>query len=165
MRDISAWKSVDKLKLIVVSDSHMRKSMLNKIIEKINNEGADGVIHLGDMMDDARYMEARMDIPVISVAGKCDGWGAGPLEILINAAGRRIIACHGHEWGVKYSTTRLSYHRSEVGAAIALYGHTHAPKVELDGTGIIINPGALKDGLYAELKLTGKDVVPRILEL
>ena len=39
--------------------------------------------------------------------------------------GIKIFFTHGHKWGVKYSTDRLFYKAKEIGAQIALFGHTH----------------------------------------
>ena len=50
-------------------------------------------------------------------------------------------------------------------ADIALFGHTHRPCVEWVGGVLLINPGALMRGRYAELLLDGKRIIPTLKKL
>ena len=43
---------------------------------------------------------------------------------------------------------------------VALFGHTHQPFAGYVGGVMMINPGALKDGRYAELHIDKGRVVP-----
>lgn len=53
-----------------------------------------------------------------------------------------IFAAHGHCCGVSAGTDRLAYRAEELGCNVALYGHTHIPKLDYDGRLYIINPGS-----------------------
>jgi predicted phosphodiesterase len=74
----------------------------------------------------------------------------------------RLLAVHGHLQDVKFGYDRLSYYAGDQQATIALFGHTHRPCVEWLGGVLLLNPGALMDGRYAELLLDGDKAVPQL---
>ena len=59
-------------RLGIVSDSHNSHFWLERYLQKCRAEKYDGVFHLGDLHSDARWLERRLDIPMICVAGNCD---------------------------------------------------------------------------------------------
>ena len=75
------------------------------------------------------------------------------------------LAVHGDAQGVKYSYERLSYYAEEIGAEIALFGHTHQAFAGYVGSIMLVNPGALWDGCYGELLLDGLRVIPSLNNL
>ena len=118
------------------------------------------MFHLGDYHSDARWLERRLDMPLIAVAGNCDMFSKQPRMARATYGKHRIVAVHGHLQDVKYGLDALSYYAEEQGANIALFGHTHRPCVEMLGNVLLINPGALMNGCYAELLLDGDRAVP-----
>ena len=66
-----------------------------------------------------------MDTPLIAVAGNCDMFSSQQRMARAAYGAHRILAVHGHLQDVKYGYDRLSYYAEEVGANIALFGHTH----------------------------------------
>ena len=52
---------------------------------------------------------------------------------------------HGHTRNVKSSPIAAMYAAKECGAQVLLFGHTHRPLVDNDGTLLTLNPGAAGD--------------------
>ena len=147
-------------RLGIVSDSHDRGVWLERWLKKCQREKYDAVFHLGDYDSDARWLEKRLELPVFSVAGNCDLFSDRPRMARATFGAHRLLAVHGHLQDVKYGYDRLSYYAEEQGATIALFGHTHRAYVGWVGGVLLVNPGALMDGRYAELVLDGDRAVP-----
>ena len=80
-----------------------------------------------------------------TVPGNCD-WGSfDEPERLLELEGVRILMLHGHTRNVKSSPLAAQYAAREWGADILLFGHTHRPLVDWDGTLYTMNPGAAGD--------------------
>ena len=78
--------------------------------------------------------------------GNCD-WGAVDApEVLTEYGGVRILMMHGHTRHVKAGAMSAVYAAREMGAQILLYGHTHQPLVDFDGTLWVMNPGSVGRG-------------------
>lgn len=72
------------------------------MIQAIDEQKPDQVIHLGDLISDAEeisYLYPKL--PVCMVPGNCDGWTTVPSIKQITLQGRSILLSHGHLWGVK----------------------------------------------------------------
>lgn len=151
------------VRLGVVSDSHESAFWLERYLELCRREKYDAVFHLGDMVRDARWLERRLRTPVIAVAGNCDVFSERPRMARAVYGGSCILAVHGHLQDVKYGYDRLSYFAEENGADIALFGHTHRGYAGFAGRTLLVNPGALRDGCYAELVIDGARRAPRLL--
>ena len=52
----------------------------------------------------------------------------------------------------------------EAGAQVALFGHTHEPCACYVGKVLMVNPGALKDGRYAVLRIENGQTTPYLKE-
>ena len=103
--------------------------------------------------------------PLIAVAGNCDMFSSQQRMARAAYGAHRILAVHGHLQDVKYGYDRLSYYAEEVGANIALFGHTHEAYAGWMGGVLLVNPGALMDGRYAELVLDGDRATPYLKSL
>ena len=79
--------------------------------------------------------------------------------------GVRFFLTHGDRYGVKSSLTHLSYRAAELRCQAALFGHTHDPFCGYVGAALPLNPGALRDGNWADLTLKDGSIVPRLLSL
>ena len=55
---------------------------------------------------------------------------------------------HGHTRNVKRSPMAAMYAAKEYGAQVLLFGHTHVPLVDNDGSLLTLNPGAAGDPLH-----------------
>lgn len=125
------------MRIGIVSDTHGDSYAIRRVIEQAGR--VDAWIHLGDNTRDAEAF-GKDGTPVYSVAGNCDF--GGEKELRISLDGAEIFAAHGHYYGVTTGTDRLAYRAEELGCNVALYGHTHIPKLDYDGKLYIINPGS-----------------------
>ena len=149
----------------VVSDSHGGMLHLERFAEICRAEHFDQVFHLGDVLDDARWLEKNLEIPVTSVAGNCDFYAHHPREARVTVEGKRLLLIHGDRYRVKLGYDMLSYYAEENAVDAALFGHTHQPFAGYVGRALLINPGALKNGHYCILELSAGDIVPYILNM
>ena len=154
------------MKILVASDSHGRPDALRRAIER---EDLHAVLFLGDGISDAEKMrEEYPDLTIITVPGNCDWGSVDEPERLIELGGVRILMMHGHTRGVKYDGTRAYYAAKETGADVLLYGHTHCPMVDYDGTTYTMNPGSIRyTGTYGVLVIGNGKVIDcgtRVLE-
>lgn len=128
------------MKLQVFSDSHR---YLQGMLEAVERENPDMVLHLGDLCSDAETLSAAFPtLPVVSVPGNCDGWTDKPAHRLLELEGRRILMGHGHEWQVKLGYEKAVKAACDAGADILLFGHTHVAHLDRRGPLWMMNPGA-----------------------
>lgn len=128
------------MRIAVISDTHRHLYELNQITKIIQD--TDIVMHLGDNIEDAEALAGSYKGKIISVRGNCDFASFAPVERLEEVEGKKILLTHGHKYDVKYSLLKLKYRAMEVGADIALFGHTHE-SLEFYDNGIwFINPGS-----------------------
>lgn len=131
------------MRILVLSDSH---GAVDNMVRAVELADTRYVIHLGDCQRDADELQRRFPALLLyGVPGNCD-WGAtDPAERLIELGGKRILMMHGHTRQVKYGRMNADYAAREAGADILLFGHTHEPLVDYDGTLYTMNPGAVGD--------------------
>ena len=79
--------------------------------------------------------------------------------------GARILLAHGDRYGVKTSLTHLSYRAEELACQAAFFGHTHRAFCGYVGGALLLNPGALRDGCWAEVTFETGKIVPRLRSL
>ena len=154
------------LRYMVLSDSHRAGGWLARAAEIYAQGGFDGCIHLGDVHADARRFAELAGTTPLCVRGNCDSpLCPAPAEREAELCGARILLAHGDRYGVKSSLTHLSYRAEELRCQAALFGHTHDPFCGYVGAALLLNPGALRDGNWAELTLKDGSIVPRLLSL
>ena len=128
--------------IVVLSDTHGNKKAIGKISDIILE--SDYVFHLGDFYDDfVDYAYALKD-KAFQVYGNCDyiSGGAGA-EKIVEIEGVKILATHGHLYGVKQSREKLIGRAEEVGATLVFYGHTHVAEIYEKNGITLVNPGCL----------------------
>ena len=131
--------------VLVLSDSHGNVDNMIRAVERVQPHR---VLHLGDCQRDLAALQAQFpDIPMEGVPGNCDWGSCGQPEQLIELGGVRIFMLHGHTRNVKNSPMAAMYAAKEYGAQVLLFGHTHAPLVDNDGSLLTLNPGAAGDRL------------------
>ncbi|MDD6279633.1 MAG: YfcE family phosphodiesterase [Ruminococcus sp.] len=132
------------MRIVVMSDTHRCFSGLDKIIQR--NPDADLYIHLGDGDDDVD--RAILKYPSIApkifhVAGNCDSGSMSQSELILTLeGGHKLIAAHGHQYGVKMTLGGIKRAASEYGCDIILYGHTHVRYNSYEDGFYILNPGS-----------------------
>lgn len=149
------------MKIVVLSDSHGAFRAVEEVLEK--NPAASRVLFLGDGEDEMEDMVLLYPkLSFTMVCGNCDFGSHLPAEEVVETGGHRIFMSHGHLYGVKSGDlSRLVSAAAARGCDIALYGHTHEPRIDhIDGI-TCINPGSVRyTPGYCELNLTGKSVIP-----
>ena len=154
------------LRYMVLSDSHRAGGWLARAAEIYAQGGFDGVIHLGDVHADARRFAELAGTKPLCVRGNCDSpLCPAPAERVEALGGARILLAHGDRYGVKSSLTRLSYRAEELACQAAFFGHTHRAFCGYVGGTLLLNPGALRDGNFAEMTVEDGRIIPRLLSL
>ena len=116
-------------------------------------------------MDDVKWLEKRLDVPLTYVAGNCDYLARCAREARETIEGKRFLLVHGDRYGVKLGYDRLSYYAEENMMDVALFGHTHRSFAGYMGKVLMVNPGALANGSLCVLEVSPRDVVPRVLDI
>ena len=147
-------------KIAVISDSHGGKVRLEMFSRIAAEEKFDAIVHCGDGVSDAKWLEKTLGTEVRRVAGNCDFYDRIAREVEFTEEGVRFLALHGDKYDVKWGLTRLSYYAEEKCAKVVLFGHTHQPYAGYDGSVMMVNPGALKDGRYAVIQIENGKAVP-----
>ena len=134
------------MNVLVVSDSHGK---VDKLIQAVEQVHPGYVLHLGDCQRDLEKLrQAFPMLPMEGVPGNCDYGSCDQPERLLEMGGVRIFMLHGHTRNVKSSPMSALYAAKEYGAQVLLFGHTHVPLVDNDGTLLTLNPGAAGDRLH-----------------
>lgn len=154
------------MRILVISDSHGRRSSLCMVAERMEKPDAPEVImHLGDFALDAKYLRERVRQKVISVPGNCD-WGATEqTEQIERMEDVDILLCHGHTYRVKQTLLPLACRAQEAGVRTVLFGHTHAAFCGYEHGILMLNPGALQDERCAMLTVQAGKIRAELLRL
>lgn len=141
------------MKICVLSDSHGKKKSVFTLLWE---NKYDFVFYLGDGLKD---MEDFEENKVIKVAGNCDIFETAPFTQTVNVDGIKFLLTHGHMFKAKFSDVGLVKVANEMGASVVCYGHTHKQKNEVVDGVTLINPGAFKNGEYAEITTTNGKIL------
>ena len=142
------------MKILVMSDSHGNKKAILRAVE---TELPSLILHLGDHDADCADLAGSFpEIPVRCVRGNCDIMSRGADTSEFTFGGKKFFMTHGHLYGVKRGLYPIINSASKSGVDILLFGHTHIPHCETDGTLSIVNPGSVSTGekTYAVLEIT-----------
>ena len=146
------------MKILAASDIHGSSYYCRKLLERLDAEGADRMLLLGDLL----YHGPRNELPrehetksvtaqlnarkdrIFAVRGNCDAEIDQVVlefpimaEYCILSVGTRLIyATHGHIFGEDHPP---KLHKGD----ILLHGHTHVPKCVDHGDFIYMNPGSV----------------------
>lgn len=152
------------MKAVIFSDSHKCFSPMAEAMER--EAPVQQIIHAGDICDDARDLEAvYRKIPVAYVKGNNDFWLPDvPDDRLFNFGGVKIFLTHGHNYGVKYSLSRLYRHCEQLGADICIFGHTHRAFCEKMGNVTLFNSGSAVHS-YGVLEVLDGNFTLRLCEI
>lgn len=130
------------MKVLVFSDSH---GTITYMQQAIRSEEPDVVLHLGDVMRDARVLQREYpQLRLEQVCGNCDGADAQPEELELTLQGHKIMMTHGHPYHVKLGSAWVVRTAQERGAEVLLFGHTHIPLVDRVGSLWVMNPGTIQ---------------------
>lgn len=134
------------MKIGIVSDSHGGTGDLDLMLSRPETRDVRLWLFAGDVAMDAAYLDmvTPEDVEVIKVAGNNDWPGTNlPDYETLDIAGHTVLLTHGHIFGVNFGRQKLAQAAKDVGADIAVYGHTHvAENTVIDGV-MILNPGSI----------------------
>lgn len=149
-------------RVIAVSDSHGDADGVRLAFAQAARHGKiDVAVFLGDGLEDfeaARSWLSRQGALCYAVRGNNDWSAQEPREQCFMVGKVRFYLAHGHQWQVKYGPERLWYAARECGAQVALYGHTHRERIDLEQDVYLINPGSVCEhragrSAYAEIQV------------
>jgi len=146
-----------------MSDSHGRKSLIEKIIEQ--QPLAEHIIFLGDgasEMEEVSYIYPEKQYHIVS--GNCDFNSNYKSTDTLTVCGVKIMFTHGHNYRVKYCTDDLENEARSLYAQIVLYGHTHVSNIEYKDGLYIVNPGTVSSS-YLVIDIAAKAIVPIIVNV
>ncbi len=156
------------MQILVLSDMHRRKSNFERVLEKYPHINT--VFFLGDGADDASEIATFYPGKTFHIiSGNCDFLSKFPSTGYFNINSIKILATHGHLYGVKSNRERLFEAAKREGVKLAIYGHTHIQMEEYRDGIYMVCPGALgnsDDGPgYAIIDITEKGIVTNLLKL
>ena len=151
------------LRYMVLSDSHRAGGWLARRRRCTRRAASTALSIVGDVHADARRFAELAGTRPLCVRGNCDSpLCPAPAERVEALGGARILLAHGDRYGVKSSLTRLSYRAEEL-ACQAAYLRPHATRAFCGyvGGALLLNPGALREGNWAEVTVQEGKIVPR----
>ncbi|RLE84372.1 MAG: metallophosphoesterase [Thermoprotei archaeon] len=138
----------------IISDTHDRLPLIEKVLEKIKNNGVDLILHAGDIISPFSLKRFKdVGQKTLMVYGNNDGEKVlldkiakelgivlreGPL--IIKRGGYRILMFHGLEG--KDDTNEFAKTLAKSGEYdLVVYGHTHEAVLLKEGETLLVNPG------------------------
>jgi putative phosphoesterase len=117
----------------VISDTHglLRPQALTAL------EGADLIVHAGDVGPPDILARLRMVAPTIAVRGNVDTspWGRTLAEV-------EVVDTDGHALYVLHDIGALDLDPKAAGFAAVIYGHSHRPDAQVRDGVLYLNPGS-----------------------
>ena len=157
------------MRVVVISDSHGRSGVIDKILA--SQPDAKVVFFLGDCARDIEDFEfIYSDKTFYAVSGNCDFNSFLPTTGVATVEGVKIFYTHGHTLNVKYSTGHLLKAMEQNECTIGLYGHTHIANILYEDGKYIVNPGSVSrsrngPNSYAVIDITEKGIMPIIITI
>jgi len=154
----------------LISDTHDNLPMIEKTVERLNNEKVELVLHAGDYIAPFTIPKLqKLDAQLIGVLGNNDGdhellkkkFGENKnLELRgnfakIEANGLKICLLHGNEEEL------LKTLIESTSFDVIVHGHTHRAEVYSRGETLIINPGEVCGYLTGKPSMALLDTVKR----
>lgn len=157
------------MRLLVLSDTHGRSSLIDRVLRL--EKDAKEVFFLGDVVSDIEDIKPEYpDRNFHIVRGNCDYFCEYPLFDIVECGGVTVYMTHGHKHFVKSGVDDIIKAAKDVGASIALYGHTHISAIEYRDGIYAINGGSLalpRDGKasYGVIDVSKEGILPAIKQL
>lgn len=133
--------SENKMRILVISDSHGRNDDVAGVIEQVGP--IDMLIHCGDVERGDDYICSLVDCPVHMVSGNNDYNLDLPAQDIFNIGDYKVLVVHGHTFYVYRGVERLKQYALQNNIDIVMFGHTHKPYIEIDEDVTILNPGSV----------------------
>ncbi|MBN2498709.1 MAG: metallophosphoesterase family protein [Deltaproteobacteria bacterium] len=145
------------MRIAILSDTHVGPSRVREVLDSVapHLEGADRILHAGDIVCSELLDGLRRFAPVDAVAGNMDGEALHsilPERTELELAGKRVGLIHG--WGAPNDLARRVWERftgpdglPTVDAIV--FGHSHRPLVDRHRGVLMVNPGSATDTRWA----------------
>lgn len=151
--------------IVVFSDSHgfpLPKKLVDVALE------SDYVFFLGDGL--GGLGDVLLNDGFHAVRGNCDAYCGFPEEEVVQVENVKFFLTHGHNYHVKSDRLSLCYRAQEVGASVALYGHTHFALEETEQNVLLLNPGAISSPIigtpsYVYIVVNGDKFTYKLVKL
>ncbi len=146
----------------IISDTHDNLPLIDKAVERLNDEKVELVLHAGDYVSPFVVLHFKpLKAPLIGVFGNNDGdrnllkkkfieLGAdlrGRFAFIL-VDGLKVALLHGDQKDLMRSLLELESHD------ILVSGHTHQEKTYRKGRTLVINPGSVSGYLTEKPTLT-----------
>lgn len=152
------------MRILVISDTHGRRSEMEQLLSMPVARTADWLVHCGDIGQDEMWLRRAFSGAVSIVAGNNDFFTDLPKQIVVERDGHRFLVLHGHRQ-VYGGLGRFLYMAQENDCDVVMFGHTHAPLVESEAGVTFVNPGSLsmprqsdRRKTYAVVDVNGAEV-------
>ena len=134
------------LRLGVVSDTHgsvpPSRRTFEFVAEFFGSAGVDLILHAGDAGHVSVLETLEAVAPIVTVRGNAD-----PLDLIevlpdrvwIEAGDRTVLLLHGHHGKTAVTAARAA---AEPAIDLVVFGHSHRPLIDREGTTILFNPGS-----------------------
>ena len=166
----------DSAKIVgLISDTHIpvRARSLPKEVFKIF-EGADFIVHAGDLVDFSIIDELEQIAPVLAAYGNMDGPEIREKIPKVNSFkffDWKIGVTH--DPGAMFGMGKMREIAVQNGFDVLVYGHTHNSHVKWDRDVLFINPGSPTNPIppfiikpsVALLKITKERITPEIIQM
>ncbi len=154
-------------RIAVFSDTHNMFSRLPLALERLGK--VDMLFHLGDFAIDAERIAADLgDVPFFAVKGNNDSGSVYPKKRIELVEDVWIMLVHGDGYHTLY---QLIDQARENRCGAVLFGHTHVPLLQADGSLLVVNPGSIslpRQGSKpscALLEVEGGDINVKMMQL
>lgn len=138
------------MRVVALSDTHTRPALVRQVMARLAPllEGAQHVLHAGDVTSPELLSALGAHAPVTAVAGNMDPpelRGALPEETVLTLDGVRFGLVHG--WGAPQDLPRRVWERFADTDGVSrvdvlVFGHSHRPHVETRDGVLLVNPGS-----------------------
>ncbi len=136
---------MNKVKILVVSDSHGNNRFIKKAIEL--EKPFDVLVHCGDLEGTVDAYKSDGSFEVRAVKGNCDFGNALPADDEFKAIYSKIWVTHGDRYNVKYDDELLQLKEAakKRHVDIVLFGHSHYAEIVNDKESgiVLVNPGTI----------------------
>ena len=155
------------MRILVMSDCH---GEINSAYTALfDHPEIRDVIFLGDGAREIdRLSEEFPERKFYIVRGNCDFSAPYPDSLTLEFAGKKILACHGHRYNVKYTNQNAVSAARLSKCDILLYGHTHEAVTNYSDGLYIMNPGSLSrsgEHSYGLIDITPSGILMNIAHL
>ncbi len=127
----------DSVRLLILSDTH--GSLPQEILRA--GEGADQIVHAGDVGSEDFLHVLGAVAPVMAVSGNIDPPDRAPLRARLEMGGWRILVQH-IVWRRDGPSGEVRDLLGAESADLVIFGHSHEPLCEQIGNVVFFNPGS-----------------------